>query len=211
MQQLEKKFLQSIVKPLNDFQIRLVEPFVYSPTFSSISTDSSGIASAIAHFPEQAPDEKNARKTQEELRGANFEYNLLADFNNTVKHRDLKKKSRITDLIVYSRFEYSEDRGFRFMRTVPYLRPREKTLTKYDFIQVAIKSIQVLAEKFDFNTTSIQAFPAGTEDFSECATLYHSNDSREISVEGSNIEFVRRVNGDEYTLVDPPTVKFIVI
>jgi len=97
------------------------------------------------------------------------------------------------------------------MRTVPYLMPNGNSPNTYDFVQVAIESIQMLANKFEFSADFVQAFPDSSEGFFEWATLYHTKASREVSVEACNIEFVRKVNDDEYTLVDPPTVKFVVI
>lgn len=217
MNSIEKKFVQSIIKPINDLQDRLIKPYAYSSAYSSISYDMGIIASHISHFPEHILSNNKARKFMEKLAVNNTQYQLIRDYCDTVKHRDLRNPDRIVNVRVLSQFEFCEGKGFRFMRTLPYLNRPSKGVAdnkQYEFVKIAKEAVEILSDKLTLDPQLIgflKPLSICTSEFSEYVALYHSGDSGEVSVEATSILIVSRNEMGEYIPIDPPEVKFRVL
>jgi hypothetical protein len=210
MNGIEKQFLQTIIKPMNDLQARLIYPYLYSSEGSSLAIEAGNIAQSISHFPEQMHSEKDAKEIKNFLGTSSSEYQLMRDFCDTKKHRVLKKECRIVICRVRSRFEIREENKFRFIQTVPTLiRPnQEKALENAcDFTDVAKVAAEHLSEKLELPLELVQfirPIPEEVSDFSDTIRLYNSNKSGEVSVKDMSIEIVKKIEGGKYLPVNAP-------
>jgi hypothetical protein len=214
MNSIQKVFAQNVLRPFDVFRSKLGKPYIYSAAYSGLGVEMANIANAINHFPEAMHTQDKALEVRKYIAAIEPAFQLIWDFADTSKHSNLRKRDRITDAVVASRFEFSETDGFRFIQTVPYLTKRfsAEAEQKIEFVEAVLAAIKALEKVCEVGVASRNIIAEAEQSFRKVVNLWHAPDnSGEVSIEAINIEFVKIGNDGSLVYVDPPEIRIEIL
>lgn len=131
MLEVNKRFVNDLLKPWVDLNKLLLVSYAVQPGLSEITRAAGSIAVALRHVNEQL-DDKTSNKELDALCPL---ISVMRDAGDFYKHGRLDKASRNCPIVVKSAFEIDTVGGFRFLRNIVYL--QHATYGDMDFMQVS--------------------------------------------------------------------------
>ena len=131
----------------------------------------------------------------------------MSDVADAAKHGLLDKPERRNKLCVASCFEYSEGRGFRFIRTSITI--EHASAGQHDFMSTSLAALRYWMQRIGLSLQKELAVREGGNEFFPTAWLTY-NPQYCIQMGRTNLRFLKRLGDGTYVPVDPPTVTFAV-
>lgn len=123
------KFLTNILKPWDELNELLSQPFAVQPDISDLTRQVESIAVSLSHYREQ---EGGSRKRT----------SLMNDIADTAKHGSLRDQNRITLCAVSSCFLCDENDRFLFLRNIPFITYKTNQNQTFDFMSESLAEIK---------------------------------------------------------------------
>jgi hypothetical protein len=196
------RFISEIVKPWETLNQELSKPFSMNPDVNDFVTKAIGLAVAIKHLPEST--QKIEPKT---LVPQSLDYSIISDLADSMKHGELKKRTRECKLTISSMFERNQEAKVRFLRS--RISIMHKTHRKIDFMQCAMNSAIFVMQKMGIKTNWTPKIFNNSGDFSDEIKV-HASKNNQIVWTGMTLEIVQLNDKNEYENVDlNGTIKFM--
>jgi len=193
------RLINDVVKPWEELSALLAQRFAFQPDLSDITRLASSLAVSIKH---QADLRSMSRNTVD---SASNENRLMSDVADAAKHGQLRDPSRNNTLYVASCFEYSSERGFRFIRNSVAI--ARASAGELDFMATALAATQYWMGVLRFSLNRSLAVAEGPDEFFPTAYLYF-NPKYCINMAQTRLKFFEKQHAGAYRPVDPPEVKF---
>lgn len=136
------KFMNDILKPWDDLNKLLVNPYCVEPNLSSITKMASDIATSISHFAEVSEIDKRWKIANE-----SFDNKLMIDIADMNKHGKLNDETRHNTISVASMFEYIDENKFKFLRNKIIV--EHVSHGSFDFMEISLKAIMYWIERLE--------------------------------------------------------------
>ncbi len=196
-----QKFINDVVKPYDDLNALLVQRLAFQPDLSDVTRMAGALATSIRHIPE------GVGLQDKDIAARSNENRLIIDVSDFWKHGSLKDKSRNNELFVAAHFEYSPEKGARFIRNAIYI--KHSTLGEHDFLRTALVAIRFWMKElaFSFLWRNEGRILEGAEEFHPTAFLYY--DPRYCNLmKNTNVRFSSRPDGKNWVAIDPEGLRF---
>jgi hypothetical protein len=193
--------MNDVVKPWDDLNELLSNPFALQPDLSDITRAAHNLAVSIKHQVDYAYP-TNTKAMRKAVDSASIDNRLMSDVADCWKHgRSLNDPGRNNSLQVAAMFEYAPDRGFRFLRNVIWI--EHATIDKHDFIITSHAAIQYWLSIHTLIPRWTGTVAEGPAEFRKAAMLRF--DPRYcIHVKDTRVLFVTRTATNDLAPVDPP-------
>lgn len=196
------RFISEIVKPWETLNQELSRPFSMNPEINDFVTKAINLAVTIKHLPEST--QKIKPKT---LVAESFDYSVIADLADSMKHGELRKPGRDCKLTVSSMFERNQEEKVRFLRS--RIAIMHNIHGKIDFMQCSLNSAIFIMQKMEIKTDWTPKIFNRSSEFSDEIRV-HASKNNQIVWTSMSLEFVQLNDKHEYENVDlNGTVKFI--
>lgn len=193
MNKNQLKFLNDILKPWDELNNLLMNPYCVSPELSDITRHAESIAISLSHFAENSGLCKR-KETSDDL----LENTILIDIADMGKHGHLRDQNRENNLVVFSMFECSDNNQFRFLRNV--INIHHNTYEKNDFMEISLIAIRYWMEKLALVLHREILYSNG--EFNEKAILIF-NPQYCIQIKNTKYLFVKEGENGRYVPFDP--------
>lgn len=190
------KFINDVLKPWEDFNQILSQPFAVQPELSSFTHIVNTLSVSISHYNEDKYLKRRKLKS------------LMNDIADTAKHIVLDKPERETVTAISSCFLCNDQGQFLFLRNIPFIYYKKYPDIKYDFMKASLLEIQEIMkeEKIDIGR-KIPILEFQDPIYRKVAQLKF-NPQYCIKMESINIKFFKEGDNKELIPYDPPKVNF---
>lgn len=193
MNKNQLKFLNDILKPWDELNNFLMNPYCVSPELSDITRNAISIAINLSHFAENSGLCKR-KETSDDL----IENTILIDIADMSKHSQLRDQRRENNIVVSSMFQCHDNKQFRFLRNV--INVNHNTHGKTDFMEISLIAIRYWVEKLELAIDREILYSNG--EFYEKAKLIF-NPQYCIQVKNTQYLFVKEVENSRYVPFHP--------
>lgn len=191
---IEYKFMNDILRPWDELNKLLSQPYCVEPGLSTFTKMATDIATSISHFAENSGIE-----TREVFGNAYLSNQIMIDIADMSKHSKLRKIDRENKINVSSIFEYIEPSKFKFLRNK--INIEHNTYGKYDFMKTSLNAILYWTTKLGIDIKRELIIKSNVE--SNKATLIFNPDFC-IHAEKSTYNFKKKNLSGELVDFDPP-------
>ncbi|MCG3685359.1 hypothetical protein L5F35_03925 [Aliarcobacter butzleri] len=195
---IEYKFMNDILKPWDELNELLSQPYCVEPGLSTFTKMATDIATSISHFAETSGIE-----TREKGAKACLSNQIMIDIADMCKHGKLRKSDRENEINVSSIFEYIEPSKFKFLRNI--INIKHNTHGNHDFMKSSLQAIFYWTTKLGIDLKRELIISSNLE--SEKATLFF-NPNFCIHAEKATLNFKKKdIHGN---LVDYDPSRFYI-
>lgn len=191
---LEYKFINDILKPWDELNELLSQPYCVEPGLSTFTKMATDIAISISHFAENS-----GLETREAVGQVCLSNQIMIDIADMSKHGKLRKTDRENKIDVSSIFEYIETTKFKFLRNK--INIEHNRYGKYDFMETSLNAIFYWTAKLVIDIKRELIIKPNIE--SNKATLIF-NPNFCINVEKTTYNFKKKNLTGELVDFDPP-------
>lgn len=191
---IEYKFVNDILKPWDELNELLSQPYCVEPGLSTFTKMATDIATSISHFAENSGIE-----TREKVGQSCLSNQIMIDISDMSKHGKLRKTDRENKINVSSVFEYIEPSKFKFLRNK--INIEHNKYGKYDFMETSLNAILYWTTKLGIDIKRELIIKSNVE--SNKATLIF-NPNFCIHAEKSTYNFKKKNSSGELVDFDPP-------
>lgn len=204
MDKVLRNFLTDVVKPWDELNSFLSKPFAFQPEVCDVTRLANSLAVALKHTAELSGAGRG------ETDRASIANCLMSDVADAWKHggNRLKDPSRHNSMSVRSRFEFLDNKGFRFLRNRVVV--DHATLGSQDFMLEARDVIQYWLSKFNASIRWSGDLLVGPQLFRPSAVLFYDA-SKQIGMDPVRLETVQRAPSGKIALADCPEVRFLIL
>ncbi|MBL7965716.1 MAG: hypothetical protein JNK09_01880 [Prolixibacteraceae bacterium] len=202
MNQDALRFISEIVKPWETLNQELSRPFSLNIEINDYITKSINLAVTIKHFPEATQRIKSQTLVSE-----SFDYSVISDLADSMKHGELRNPERECKLTVSSMFERNQEAKVRFLRN--RISITHNNYGKVDFMQCSMNSAIFIMQKLGIKTNWTPKIFNNSGAFSDEIKV-HASKNNQIVWADMELEIVQLNDKNEYENIDlSGTVKFI--
>lgn len=190
------KFLNDVVKPWDELNKFLLEPYAVQPDLSDLTLKAGNLATNISHYPEHIGRKRLFKEGKTYLA-------KIDDIADSFKHNILDKQQRQYTLSVASMFECNDSNQFLFLRNV--ISAKHKTYGKIDLMTFMLEVINFW--KNELNISCENFIEENISSFSPTAKLKYDSKFC-IQMDSTNILFVKRATDGKLYPCAPTEVRF---
>jgi hypothetical protein len=204
MQAVAIQFLTDVLKPWDELNQSLSQPFAYRPDFSDVTRIANSLAVALKHTAELTDQSRSA------IDQASFGNRIMSDRADAWKHgeKSLREPARRNSMTVLSRFEFNEEGEFRFLRNRLVI--DHATHGTLDFMEQARDAASFWLQRLGLQVQWNSKILVGPRVFKEAALIYYDA-SQQIGMPSFQLETVKRNSQGRVEAADCPRVVFRVM